>query len=96
MQPFEDTSCLDCHVIAGDAHGIYMMDNLSSWESFAGQNGKNVRIVPVPPRLRSMPVRPFMLDAALIGIQQPNLDHRTKKAEKASTFSRLFGWGRNQ
>ncbi|KAK9844951.1 hypothetical protein WJX74_009011 [Apatococcus lobatus] len=69
----------------------YLLDNLSSWESFAGHNGKHVRIYPVPPQLTSMPVRPFMLDAALTGIQQPNLEHRIKKAEKASTFSRLFG-----
>lgn len=83
----------DCaHVTAGDAQGTYLLDNLESWESFAGQNGKNVRIFPVPPRLTSIPVRPFMLDAALTGIQQPKLDHRVKKAEKASTFSRIFGW----
>ena len=78
-------------VIAGDAQNTYLLDNLSSWESFAGHGGKHVRIFPVPPRLTSMPVRPFMLDAALTGVQQPKLDHRIKKAEKASTFSRLFG-----
>lgn len=80
-----------CVLHAGDAQNTYLLDNLSSWESFAGHSGKHVRIFPVPPRLISVAVWPFMLDAALTGIQQPKLDHRIKKAEKASTFSRIFG-----
>ncbi len=51
-----------------DAHVTYLMDELSSWESFAGQNGKNVRNFPVPYRLETIPARPFMPDAALTGI----------------------------
>jgi hypothetical protein len=39
-------------------------------------------------------VRPFMLDSALTYVQPPSLEHRYRKEEAKSTFSRIFtGWG---
>ena len=47
----------------------------------------------VPPRMTSVAVRPFMLDSALTYVQPPSLEHRYKKEEAKSTFSRIFTWG---
>ena len=43
--------------------------------------------------LQSVAVRPFMLDSALSFVQPPSLEHRVKKEEAKSTFSRIFTWG---
>lgn len=56
----------------------------------------------VPPKLRLVPLRPIVLDAALNYIQYPSLEHRLpQKAPAAAAqqqgggmVSRLFGWGR--
>ena len=34
-----------------------------------------------------------MLDSALTYVQPPSLEHRYKKEEAKSTFSRIFTWG---
>lgn len=48
----------------------------------------------MPPRPVAVAVRPFMLDSALTYVQPPNLEHRFRKEEAKSTFSRIFtGWG---
>ena len=43
--------------------------------------------------MQSIAVRPFMLDSALSFVQPPSLEHRVKKEEAKSTFSRMFTWG---
>ena len=54
----------------------------------------NVCPAAVPPRPVAVAVRPFMLDSALNYVQLPSLEHRYKKEEAKSTFSRIFtGWG---
>ncbi|CAL5220684.1 g2733 [Coccomyxa viridis] len=72
---------------------VYLLDNLDSWESYAGSESQPARIYPVPPPLQSLAVRPFMLDSALSFVQPPSLEHRVKKEEAKSTFSRIFTWG---
>ena len=48
----------------------------------------------VPPRAMAVAVRPFMLDSALTYVRPPSLEHRYRKDEAKSTFSRIFtGWG---
>lgn len=43
--------------------------------------------------VQSVAVRPFMLDSALSFVEPPSLEHRIKKEEAKSTFSRIFTWG---
>ena len=43
--------------------------------------------------MQSIAVRPFMLDSALSFVLPPSLEHRVKKEEAKSTFSRMFTWG---
>jgi hypothetical protein len=69
------------------------MDNLETWESFAETSGQR-RLCAVPPRPEPLPVRPFILDAALPYIQPPSLDHRAKKEEVQTTFSKLTSFFR--
>lgn len=76
----------------------YLEEDLDRWEAFAGGGVDVPRIarIPAPPEL--VPVRPIVLDAALMCIEPPNLDHRKPKksagAAAAGMVSRLFGWGR--
>lgn len=71
----------------------YLLDNPDTWESFAGGDGKPPRLFPIPPRLAQIAARPFMLDSAEGFVKAPSLEHRVKKEESKSTFSRIFAWG---
>jgi hypothetical protein len=76
----------------------YMVDDLDVWEAFAGAGVSVPRIARIPPPPALVPVRPIVLDAALMSIEPPSVEHRAPKkgaAEAASGMvSRLFGWGR--
>eukprot|EP00884_Botryococcus_braunii_P007323 jgi/Botrbrau1/16592/Bobra.0068s0022.1 len=71
----------------------YLMDKLEEWASFAGVSSQR-RLCAVPPRPAPLPVRPFILDAALSYIRQPPLDHRAQKEEVQTTFSKLASFWR--
>lgn len=76
----------------------YMADDLDVWEAFAGVGVSVPRIARIPPPPALVPIRPIVLDAALMSIEPPSVEHRAPKkgaAEAASGMvSRLFGWGR--
>lgn len=69
------------------------MDNLDEWASFMGQDGQRL-LCAVPPRPSPLPVRPFLLDAALSYVQEPNLDHRTGQDQAQTTFGKLASFWR--
>lgn len=71
----------------------YLMDDLESWKSYAGDDTEPPRLAPIPPRLQLLQAKPFLLDCALDYIQAPDLSHRIPKEAKKSTIGRLFGWG---
>jgi hypothetical protein len=75
------------------AAAAFLLDDLDRWESFAGGEGKPPRLFPVPPPPARVAARPFMLDSALNYVTAPSLEHRIKKEEAKSTFSRIFTWG---
>eukprot|EP00889_Picochlorum_renovo_P000229 jgi/Picre1/27259/NNA_000228.t1 len=56
-----------------------MVDQLESWTSFAGDGHGPGKISRIPPAIPYLPVRPIILDAALMGIEPPSLDHRVVK-----------------
>lgn len=71
----------------------YLLDDLDSWVSYAGDESQPPKLAPIPPRLQLIPVRPFLLDDALSYIKPPDFSSRIPKQEKKSTIGRIFGWG---
>lgn len=71
-----------------------MLDQLESWTSFAGDGQGPGKISRIPPAIPYLPVRPIILDTALMGIEPPSLDHRIIKepTSTSSVVSRIFGW----
>ena len=78
---------------AGAVHEKYLLDDLESWKSYAGNDSEPARLAPIPPRLQLLQAKPFLLDCALDYIKPPDLSHRIPKEEKKSAIGRLFGWG---
>lgn len=56
----------------------FLMDRLDDWASCAP-----ARIAPIPPRLETVPVRPFVLDLAFDGVVPPDISRRVGKAAAA-------------
>jgi signal recognition particle subunit SRP68 len=78
----------------------FLLDNLDSWESFAG-SGAGAGGARAPPRLlkppygfAAIPLRPIMLDTASNSLAYPSLEHRVRKAEKNTLLGSLFSWRR--
>lgn len=73
-----------------------LLDNLESWQSFAGDGKGPAKISKVPPVPDFIRAGQIVLDLALMGIKPPSLDHRIAKKPAGSTatgmVSRLFGW----
>jgi len=69
-----------------------MTARLGAWESFVDASG--ARISSIPPAIPFIPVRPIVLDGAIVGIEPPNLDHRAVEEPRStsSVVSKLFGW----
>lgn len=88
--------------VSSDNNG-YLADNLDTWQAFAGARVGAARIIrmPLPPPM--VPLRPIVLDTALMCIEPPSVEHRTSKkggkggtttaAGQSGMVSRLFGWG---
>ena len=84
--------------------GGYLVDNLDQWTAFAGAGVHAAHIARLPPPPELIPVRPIVLDTALMCIEPPSVEHRVPKkqqaaaaaaaAEGGSMVSRLFGWGK--
>jgi hypothetical protein len=71
---------------------------LGEWASFAPPGGLP-RLAPLPPRLKAVPVRPFVLDLAFDGVVAPDLSHRLPDGgrgggEGGGALSKLFSWRR--
>lgn len=79
----------------------FMVECLDEWEAFAGAGVAQPRIARLPPHPPLVPVRPIVLDTALMCIEPPNIEHRApkkqaaveKQAQGTGMVSRLFGWG---
>jgi len=71
-----------------------MVDNVDSWVSYAGDEKNQAKIAKVPPTPGFLPVRPIVLDTALMSIEPPKLNHRfvEEPSSTKSVVSRLFGW----
>lgn len=76
----------------GGATATTMVDKLDTWESFV--DASSARISRIPPPVPFIPVRPIVLDNAIVGIEPPNLDHRVieEPSSTTSVVSRIFGW----
>ena len=89
---------------ANAAGAEYLVDNLDRWEAFAGVNCPQPRIARIPPPPPLVPIRPIVLDTALMCIEPPSVEHRAPKRQaggggggagaEGGMVSRLFGWGR--
>ena len=60
----------------------FLMDRLDEWASCAPN-----RIAPIPPRLETVPVRPFVLDVAFDGVVPPDVSKRVGKAARGGRAS---------
>jgi hypothetical protein len=71
-----------------------MVDNVDNWVSYAGDEKNQAKIAKVPPAPGFLPVRPIVLDTALMSIEPPKLNHRFvgEPSNTKSVVSRLFGW----
>jgi len=71
-----------------------MVDNIDCWVSYAGDEKNQATIAKVPPAPSFLPVRPIVLDTALMSIKPPKLTHRfvEEPSSTKSVVSRLFGW----
>lgn len=58
----------------------FLMDKLDEWASCAPN-----RIAPIPPRLETVPVRPFVLDVAFDGVVPPDVSRRVGKAARVGS-----------
>lgn len=87
----KDVSLKDTSAAVSPTTGMYLVDALHSWQSFAGQSGKHAHLLPMPYTLQAIPTNPIMLDTASNFIEYPSLQHRIKKESK-STFAKLFSW----
>lgn len=56
----------------------FLMDRLDEWASCAP-----TRIAPIPPRLETVPVRPFVLDVAFDGVVPPDVSKRVGRQKAA-------------
>ena len=77
------------------AHGTgTLIDGLENWVSYAGGEKSAAHISSIPPYTPHIPVRPIVLDTAILGIEPPSLDHRVVKepTSTSSVVSRIFGW----
>ena len=74
------------------ADGKCMANSLGTWESFA--DASSTRISGIPSSLPYIPVRPIVLDNAIVGIEAPSLAHRVieEPSSNTSVVSRIFGW----
>jgi signal recognition particle subunit SRP68 len=82
----------------------FLSECMDEWEAFIGSGMRDPRIARLPPPPALVPVRPIVLDTALMCIEPPSVEHRVPKkqataaaggaAEEAGMVSRLFGWGR--
>jgi hypothetical protein len=94
-----------------EAHGVkrsreaagFLSESMDEWEAFIGPGMRDPRIARLPPPPALVPVRPIVLDNALMCIEPPSVGHRAPKrqaaaagagAEDGGMVSRLFGWGR--
>jgi signal recognition particle subunit SRP68 len=85
----ESSSSLEGHQ---EVH--YLMDHLDQYKSAVmGKGANKVHIVPIPPRMSSISVRPIVLDVAGDEISYPDLSGRTR-AKKTSTLRNLFSFGK--
>jgi signal recognition particle subunit SRP68 len=84
-----------------DVEGKYLVDDMDEWSAFAGAGVAVPRIarIPQPPAL--LPIRPIVLDTALMCIKPPSVQHRAPKKDAGKEgqtgtatgmVSRLFGW----
>ena len=72
----------------------YLMDHLDQYKSAVmGKGANKVHIVPVPPRMSSIGVRPIVLDVAGDEISYPDLSGRAR-VKKTSTLRNLFSFGK--
>lgn len=71
-----------------------LADGLENWKSYAGTDTSPGRISSIPPEIPYIPVRPIVLDTAILGIEPPSLDHKVVKepTSTSSVVSRIFGW----
>lgn len=71
-----------------------LIDSLENWNSYAGSETAPARISTIPPYIPHIPVRPIVLDTAILGIEPPSLDHRVvqEPTSTSSVVSRIFGW----
>ncbi len=81
----------------------FLSECMDEWEAFVGDAMKDPRIARLPPPPALVPVRPIVLDTALMCIEAPSVEHRASKrqataaagqAADAGMVSRLFGWGK--
>jgi len=81
----------------------FLSESMDEWEAFIGPGMRDPRIAQLPPPPALVPVRPIVLDNALMCIEPPSVGHRAPKrqataagtgAEDGGMVSRLFGWGR--
>lgn len=81
----------------------FLSESLEEWEAFAGAGVAAPRIARLPPPPGLVPIRPIVLDTALMCIEPPSVEHRAPKKQAAAQpaagegggmVSRLFGWGR--
>jgi signal recognition particle subunit SRP68 len=84
----------------------FLSESLDEWEAFIGAGMRDPRIARLPPPPALVPVRPIVLDTALMCIEPPSVEHRVPKKqataaagkgaapEDGGMVSRLFGWGR--
>ena len=72
----------------------YLMDHLDQYKSAVmGKGANKVHIVPIPPRMSSIGVRPIVLDVAGDEISYPDLSGRAR-VKKTSTLRNLFSFGK--
>ncbi len=71
-----------------------LVDGLECWFSYAGSETSPAHISTIPPYIPHIPVRPIVLDTAILGIEPPSLDHRVvqEPTSTSSVVSRIFGW----
>ena len=71
-----------------------LLENLNIWESFAGDGTGPAKISKIPPHIPYIPIRPIVLDNAILGIEAPSLEHRVvqEPSSTSSVVSRIFGW----
>ena len=80
----------------------FLSESMDEWEAFAGEGVIAPRIARLPPPPGLVPIRPLVLDTALMCIEPPSVEHRAPKkqatakpvAGEGGMVSRLFGWGR--